>query len=338
MYTEPYKSSDNIVNEFDRIDIVEDTLDREIQEQKDAELARKLQQQEDCSEESQMVRDRLLAMEAQDKELAKLLQERERQKVKRAREKAKQKALAKKQMEQQQLQEAGHLQIMPDDSYSNPIDLLPTPQGTTRNHIPPQFAQRVENYQAQTEEDLNYSIPVDVLSSKNFHPHNLKQNYSPQKNYDARYVQDINEMPSGSKHTPEKISNCGIQPVLRPTQLDLKGPLNRPSKSRYPDQSDLPEAQQSVSSPSQHANIAMAIDPTYNRRSLHGTPNYDTTSSTITTSTCSSSPGALPPPDISELEDETSPVPPYMPIQGQRRTSSLEKKPKKKGKDGCKQQ
>jgi hypothetical protein len=46
----------------------------------------------------------------------------------------------------------------------------------------------------------------------------------------------------------------------------------------------------------------------------------------------------LPPPDISEVEDESN-IPPYMPIQGQRRTASLEKKQKKKNKDGgCKQQ
>ena len=46
-----------------------------------------------------------------------------------------------------------------------------------------------------------------------------------------------------------------------------------------------------------------------------------------------------------EDEDDDYPVPPYMPIQGQRRTASLEKKrrikpPKEKSnsKDGCKQQ
>lgn len=38
-------------------------------------------------------------------------------------------------------------------------------------------------------------------------------------------------------------------------------------------------------------------------------------------------------------QDDDSPAPPYMPIQGQRRTASLEKKQKKKNKEsGCKQQ
>lgn len=86
-----------------------------------------------------------------------------------------------------------------------------------------------------------------------------------------------------------------------------------------------------------HVNIAMAIDPTYTRRSnISQTPSsHDTTTSS--TSSTTSPAISLPPPDLSE--DELSPVPPYMPIQGQRRTASLEKKTKKsRAKDGCKQQ
>jgi hypothetical protein len=42
---------------------------------------------------------------------------------------------------------------------------------------------------------------------------------------------------------------------------------------------------------------------------------------------------------VSEFDDDDSPVPPYMPIQGQRRSASLEKKSKKgRSKDSCKQQ
>lgn len=119
-------------------------------------------------------------------------------------------------------------------------------------------------------------------------------------------------------------------------------PLNSPSKPRYPDPESLESTSPgSYASPTHHVNIAMAIDPTYPRRQGLSPLSYDSsTSGTITTSTSSSSPGfILPPPDVSELEEETSPVPPYMPIQGQRRTASLEKKVKKKNKDGgCKQQ
>lgn len=84
----------------------------------------------------------------------------------------------------------------------------------------------------------------------------------------------------------------------------------------------------------------MAIDPTYPRRQGVSPLSYETSTSGTVTSTCSSSPGfSLSPTDGSELEEEIIPVPPYMPIQGQRRTASLEKKVKKKNKDGgCKQQ
>nr|CAI5846971.1 unnamed protein product [Callosobruchus analis] len=84
----------------------------------------------------------------------------------------------------------------------------------------------------------------------------------------------------------------------------------------------------------------MAIDPTYTRRGggyPRGTASSITSavsdsSGTITTSM------VLPSPDICNLDDE-NPAPPYMPIQGQRRTASLEKKQKKKHKEGgCKQQ
>lgn len=227
---------------------------------------------------------------------------------------------------------------MPDDSYSNPADLLPSPLATTRSYIPPQIPPKhVPHYenQASLEEDLNYSLPVDTTptsssknfdttlsptSTKNFQSHNVKQHYSPQKTY----MQDVG-LPVVGESSPGK-----NEPPTRPTQLDLKGPLNRPHKPKYNHDSET--------SPSQHMNIAMVIDPTYNRRSQHLSPGYDTTSSTVTTSTSGSSPGMLPALDLSELEEEASPVPPYMPIQGQRRTASLEKKPKKKAKDGCKQQ
>ncbi|KAG5896774.1 hypothetical protein JTB14_008350 [Gonioctena quinquepunctata] len=117
-------------------------------------------------------------------------------------------------------------------------------------------------------------------------------------------------------------------------------PLTRINKPRYPDPDvcETVSSGPSTTSPTQLTNIAMAIDPTYSRRGYRGSSSYDTASSTVTTSTSSSSPGILPPPDIAEQDDD-SPVPPYMPIQGQRRTSSLEKKQKKKNKDGgCKQQ
>lgn len=316
LYTEPYKSIDDIQERLNRIDIAEvgvpidEIIERKIQEEKDAELARQLQEQENKSEPSQLDRDRLLAIEAQDKELAKMLQERERAKAKRAKERAKQKALAKKQMQMQDPQMQDPNTIMPDDCYSFPADVLP--QNTTVKQLNRSVSQE------QHEDDINYSFPVDVLSK------NMQE-----KRYSQRNSDFLNDPTHPSSYTTDD-----IPPPVRPTQLDLRSPLNTPIKPRFPD----PESPDSFSSPMHHVNIAMAIDPTYPRRQF----SCDTsTSGTVTTSTSSSSPGfVLPPPDVADLqEEETGPAPPYMPIQGQRRTASLEKKVKKKGRDGsCKQQ
>lgn len=326
LYTEPYRA-EKLTEDFDRIDIQDEEVDRKTQEERDAELARQLQEQLSNSEESIINRDRRLAMEAQDKELAKLLQERERAKAKRAKEKAKQRAIAKKQQLLEQEQQNMN-QILPDDSYSNPIDLLP--QRTVLHSIPQ------KNMQLVTEDDTNYCFPVDVLPAR--YDTNPKQ-YSPVKQSEGRYDR-INGGPSSLCEITDLSDN--IPPPVRPTQLDLRSPLTQKVyKPRFPDPviDDMPResAEQSPSPSKQHMNIAMAIDPTYPRRTMQSPPSYDTTSSTVTTSTSSSSSGlVLPTPDLTE--DDHSPVPPYMPIQGQRRTASLEKKSKRKAKDGCKQQ
>ncbi|CAK9817936.1 Coiled-coil domain-containing protein 50 [Anthophora plagiata] len=85
-------------------------LERHIQEEKDEELARKLQQEEEenAIEEhedptnEQLLLDQKIAMEAQDAELARMLQEKERAKIRKARQRARQRKL-----ERQQLQDLG---------------------------------------------------------------------------------------------------------------------------------------------------------------------------------------------------------------------------------------
>lgn len=113
----------------------------------------------------------------------------------------------------------------------------------------------------------------------------------------------------------------------------FRSPLNSSVKSKFKEHDCSGESSANIS-PMLHKNIAIAIDPTYSRRNIQSPLSYDTSSSTVTSSTLSSSPGLLPSPDISEDGEVTLP---YMPIQGQRRTGSMEKK-KKKAKDGCKQQ
>lgn len=110
----------------------------------------------------------------------------------------------------------------------------------------------------------------------------------------------------------------------------FRSPLNASIKSKFKEQ----EANSNASSPLQLKNIAMAIDPTYTRRNVQSPASCDTTSSSTLTSTLSSSPGILPSPDISDDGDLALP---YMPIQGQKRMGSVDKK-KRRAKDGCKQQ
>lgn len=89
---------------------LQEEANRRLQEEKDAELARMLQKQEEEILNEELGRDRMVAIEAQDKELAKLLYEKEKAKLKRAKERARQRALLKKQQQlqspfqQQQLQ------------------------------------------------------------------------------------------------------------------------------------------------------------------------------------------------------------------------------------------
>lgn len=227
-YNEPYRPIQNLSEQFDHIGIAEiglpldEITQRQIQEEKDAELARKLQEQEGSLEHH----DRLLAIEAQDKELAKLLQERERAKAKRARERAKQKALAKKQASQhhqhQQMfdtQDRDVNQIMPDDSYAFPADIISTPSAS----VPRNVAAVPDLYAVPNpdEEDVSYSLPVDVLP--NISGNNLKTNYSPSKfdSYGGE-IKEINMAPSSNHPSMERGAGIGTSSASRPTHLDLR--------------------------------------------------------------------------------------------------------------------
>lgn len=90
------------------------------QERIDEELAKKLQEQLAHDDKSQEEKDRIVALEAQDKELARMLQEREKAKAKRAKERAR---LKKMQREQEARMQAEDSHLL-NDSYANPMDLL----------------------------------------------------------------------------------------------------------------------------------------------------------------------------------------------------------------------
>lgn len=325
-------------------------LDKRLeQELKDEELARQLQDQESDVMDQEVI-DRRVAMEAQDKELAKMLQERERAKAKRAREKAR---LKKEMQRQQQLQdgtgemlgEAASSSSYPldqpqpssleaagsdpdGDSYSNPIDMLQHAQANggagkryfgapahSPEHGPAMHkaqgsisstgsgsGSQYMASQSSPNED-SYSNPIDMIRQQKSTP-NLKLSANVQRLVEnGRKDDDIYVLPisdGGENRSPQ-----------RPNQLDVRGIPSRSSGSRSQYSDD---------------NIATRIDPTFGTSPIN--------SSSMTASTLSS------PPDILEFSDpgSSSPVPPYMPIQGTRRNAAGGDNKKRKSKERCAQQ
>ncbi|XP_029178668.1 coiled-coil domain-containing protein 50 [Nylanderia fulva] len=138
-------------------------IERRIQEEKDEELARKLQQQEqedhpDGPEDQQLMLDQKLAMEAQDAELAKMLQDKERAKARKARERARQKKLERErlqQQEQQQQQQFEEQNPMTRPPRPDRLDLK-TPPVKNRTRHPVNYSQYPDPEEIQTLDD-----PVD---------------------------------------------------------------------------------------------------------------------------------------------------------------------------------
>ncbi|KAG0701731.1 Coiled-coil domain-containing protein 50 [Chionoecetes opilio] len=333
---------------------------RVLQEDQDAELARLLQEQDGKRRGDLLHEDQLLAIEAQDRELAKVLQEQERAKAKKAREKARQKALKKKQTDgkapppdssrgatgysPQEIRCTGSpLQSLPVDSNA------PGPSGYPSHDSPgpPDYGGSSPTYMS----------PESPRQDMDQHWHPPPQGMRLQR-------PDSLDLPGSSQSTSAFIHQ---EPSRNPHHNYSVG---RTNKARLPDPERAPgevfgESTSSSSiepSPGMgFTNIACAIDPTYQRRVMRGelAPSPQATlQSSSSSSTTSSGTGGLvgasisspisplPPPVFDDDDDDDDyPVPPYMPIQGQRRTASLEKKrrlkpPKEKSnsKDGCKQQ
>ncbi|XP_055645034.1 probable serine/threonine-protein kinase tsuA isoform X2 [Toxorhynchites rutilus septentrionalis] len=332
------------------------------QELKDEELARKLQEQEADGLDQEVI-DRRVAMEAQDKELAKMLQERERAKAKRAREKARLKKEMQRQQQQQQdpqpnetgaayegnpsshipdQQQSSLEAVTPDpdgDSYSNPIDMIQHSQNLGANtgsagstgarryygpstHSPEHSiglhktqgsisshgsgsGSHYQNSQISPNED-SYSNPIDMIRQQKSTP-NLKLSANVQRLIENGCKDDdIYVLPVSGN------GDNGVSPP-RVIPTDMRDSMNRSSGSRNQYTED---------------NIAAKIDPTF---AVSGNSPMNTSS--MTTSSLST------PPDILEFSDpgSSSPVPPYMPIQGTRRNNSADNK-KRKSKERCAQQ
>ncbi|KAM7352458.1 uncharacterized protein ACRADG_004964 isoform 2-T2 [Cochliomyia hominivorax] len=135
------------------------------QEQKDALLARRLQELEVHDGMSLEERDRMLAIEAQDKELAKMLQEREKAKAKRAKEKARQR---KSQQKESQTLTNGVVHSHNGPLQPVPQDCMTSSSTSSSRHSHSLSNDGSQQYQReQIEEDPldleAYSSPIDVL-------------------------------------------------------------------------------------------------------------------------------------------------------------------------------
>ncbi|XP_011170376.1 coiled-coil domain-containing protein 50 [Solenopsis invicta] len=115
-------------------------FERRMQEEKDEELAKKMQREEhDGPEDEQLMLDQKLAMEAQDAELARMLQEKERAKARKARERARQKKLERLQQQQADEQNLTERPQRPDR-----LDLK-TPSIKSRTRYPANYSQYSED-------------------------------------------------------------------------------------------------------------------------------------------------------------------------------------------------
>lgn len=146
--------------------------------------------------------------------------------------------------------------------------------------------------------DVNYSNPVDLIRSTSRSPtaSGSKQPGNSRRD-DDMYERPIND----SEYNGPK----------RPNNLEIRH-MNRPHQPPRPPKADRDDG-----------NIATVIDPTY--VDAKGSPT--TPSSGVQHNQSSNLPDFL--------DQSSSPVPPYMPIQGTRRNISLDNNKKKKGKDKC---
>ncbi|XP_043289424.1 coiled-coil domain-containing protein 50 [Venturia canescens] len=153
-------------------------IQRRIQEEKDQELARKLQQEEeeysvdtnDAPVDDQLLLDRKIAMEAQDAELARMLQEKERAKARRARERARQKKLERQQMQQLEAQSTTSIER---PSRPDKLDIRPTYDKTrTRNQTQfedPEEIQVLEDTGEDSRELPNVAAFIDPTYNGHTH-------------------------------------------------------------------------------------------------------------------------------------------------------------------------
>ncbi|XP_015430941.1 PREDICTED: coiled-coil domain-containing protein 50 isoform X2 [Dufourea novaeangliae] len=157
-------------------------IQKHIQEEKDEELARKLQQEEEENAidshdgpgpvDEQFLLDQKIAMEAQDAELARMLQDKERAKARKARQKARQRKLERQQKE---LEEQN---TMERPQRPDKLDLKSTPnksrvQPTTNcpQYADPEEIQTLDDTTENIREVQNVAAIIDPTYNGSVHRH-----------------------------------------------------------------------------------------------------------------------------------------------------------------------
>uniref|UniRef100_A0A034VN42 Coiled-coil domain-containing protein 50 n=1 Tax=Bactrocera dorsalis TaxID=27457 RepID=A0A034VN42_BACDO len=301
------------------------------QEQKDELLARRLQQMEAHDGLTQEERDRLLAIEAQDKELAKMLQDRERAKAKRAKEKAR--------LRKHQQKDGNTTLCSSNGSASNGLHcgpLLPLPQdclsfGKHSSHAahsptaaaannfayaPQPAARNGLHMQAEEQEEADiidveaYSNPIDVL-------HNQQQRQQQNGTLtNGSLSREGGRRSNGSQHNGigahpnSMLLNRGEDDIYT-LPVDSCRPGQRPTSLNISVTSDAHLLQHNSMTRSE--NYSIDSHDSLSRHELAPRMNYSQSST---------------------FDKSSSPTPPYMPIQGTRRSNSGDER-KKKSKDKC---
>ncbi|KAM8716738.1 hypothetical protein ACLKA7_003588 [Drosophila subpalustris] len=268
------------------------------QEQKDELLARRLQAIESKDNMRQEHRDRMMAIEAQDKELAKMLQEREKAKVKRAKEKAR---LRKSQQKEAAGASGGsgsnNLLCGANGSHCGPLLSLPQDCMSSSSHLP-------------TDIDVEaYSNPIDVLNSS-------REQRQPNGTLTNGSLTRDSSSAHGSMQRQQRQAAAAAHSLSR-GEDDI---YTLPVDSCRPGQRPI--------------SLHMAAETVQQHNSMTRSEHYGSEAGSHD-STLSSGHDISPHMKYSKsgnFDQSASPTPPYMPIQGTRRSNSSEDR-KKKSKD-----
>jgi len=267
-------------------------------EEQDAEIARLLQQQE-MKRKSTVNKEKLAVIEAQDYEIARLLHKQEKERARRLKEKAKQKAM------QKQLEEGPNGMTIANrngerfsDSNNERYDEM--------NHV---YAE----HQMRATQPSNYYSDADSITYE-----------EPYQLYHHNIAMDLDP-------TYKRNSTAASNPLINSSPVSRSSLLQTNNEI----ESNVDDISGSNTGTINGAGIHFAQVYKVTPESSHSNSPTSTTQRTRESTTDENYSVNL---DYNNDNNNssTSPIPPYLPVQGQRRISSMKKK--KKSKDICKAQ